>query len=184
MKFFRSHSRFLFLSFLVLECLAFSPTTVKAEKFVPYETIKSTPVINVWYGSHQSFGLPGIPQRQINILGNVLNATTLEYSLNGGRCNLLSIGPDTRRLQNAGDFAIDIFDRDLLEGENSVLIIANHNQSDEIHQMVTVQYTRSNFWPENYAVDWSSVDLQTKVPVRGWVVEYKFGWNSHHPNWV
>lgn len=143
--------------------LAFTPVNVSANTIIPYETDESSVVINVWYGNNQTFGLPGIPQRQINILGNVVNATTLEYSLNGGSPQALSIGPDTRRLQNAGDFAIDIFDRDLIEGVNSVEIIANRNLSDEVREMVFTQYSRTYFWPETYSVAWNSGNLQSKV---------------------
>ena len=143
--------------------LASTPVKVSANSIIPYETDESSVTVNVWYGDSQTFGWPGIPQRQINILGNAINATTLEYSLNGGSLQVLSIGPDSRRLQNAGDFAIDIFDRDLIEGLNSVEIIANRNLSDEDRKVVSIQYSRTNFWPETYSVDWNSGNIQSKV---------------------
>ncbi|MAT42404.1 MAG: hypothetical protein CL609_08690 [Anaerolineaceae bacterium] len=143
--------------------LASTPVKVSANSIIPYETDESSVTVNVWYGDSQTFGWPGNPQRQINILGNAINATTLEYSLNGGSLQVLSIGPDSRRLQNAGDFAIDIFDRDLIEGLNSVEIIANRNMSDEDRKVVSIQYSRTNFWPETYSVDWNSGNIQSKV---------------------
>ncbi len=53
------------------------------------------PEINIWYGSPQAYGMPGNPQRQINILGNASGASTLHYSLNGG--------PDVELAMGGGD---------------------------------------------------------------------------------
>lgn len=69
------------------------------------------PVVDIWYGDSQDFGLPGMPQRFVDILGNVSNpdgVSSLVYKLNGGASTTLSIGPDSRRLESTGDFCIDI----------------------------------------------------------------------------
>jgi hypothetical protein len=56
--------------------------------------VTSAPTIDIWYGSTQYFGYVGMPQRQINILGNVtdpddtdplvVEIVSLTYTLNGG----------------------------------------------------------------------------------------------------
>jgi len=164
----KSNIKFNLLNYLtifgfVIFAFAFSTRPVIAFSATPDDVIESTTEIDVWYGLNQKFGNPGIPQRQINILGSTTKAVTLEYQLNGGVFIPLSKGPDTRRLQNSGDFAIDIFDSELNEGNNSVVIVANRSLSNELRKTVTVQYTRTQFWPENYSVNWASGDLQNKV---------------------
>jgi len=105
-----------------------------------------TPVISVWYGLTQTFGDLGNPQGQIAILGNVSDADTLEYSLNEGELKSLTIGPDTRRLENAGDFAIELFDIELkaLPETNSVKIVATGagDPAPTATVTVTVNYRR------------------------------------------
>ncbi|MCD4729373.1 MAG: hypothetical protein K8R74_02150, partial [Bacteroidales bacterium] len=65
------------------------------------------PDIDVWYGDEQSFGQEGVPQRWVNILGNVSDAdgvASLHYTLNGSSNVTLSIGTDGKRLQSEDDF--------------------------------------------------------------------------------
>ena len=154
---------------VVIGLIAFSVEPVKAYTGLTGtrgELMQTVPEITVWYGTNQSFGFPGLPERQINILGKVSNATTLYYRLNDGSNQFLSIGPDSRRLQNEGDFVIDILDRDLLEGENTIVIIANLGSGDETRKTISVNYTRARQWPENYSVDWEdSTPLQSMVQV-------------------
>jgi hypothetical protein len=88
----------------------------------PDNLVQADPVITVWYGNNQTFGTPGLPQRQINILGNVENTNNLSYWLNDGLPRTLSIGSDSRRLYRSGDFVIDLMDSELKEGENTVVI--------------------------------------------------------------
>ena len=81
----------------------------------------AAPVINVWYGSTQNFGQTGNPQRWINILGNVTDATSLTYSLNGGAFKPATIGSiassNPARLSAVGDFNIELATSDLNNGE-------------------------------------------------------------------
>jgi uncharacterized repeat protein (TIGR02543 family) len=122
--------------------------------------VQTLPVIDIWYGSHQSFGYIGIPQQWINILGNVSDPdgiASLTYSLNGGPESSLSIGPDTRRLAAEGDFNVDIAYTDLISGSNQIVITATDTLDNTTIETVTVDYTSGNTWPIPYAIDWSSV---------------------------
>lgn len=122
------------------------------------------PEIDVWYGLTQSFGHIGTPQDQINILGNVSDpqgVKTLTFSLNSGDERTLSIGPDSRRLVNAGDFNVEIFydDIDLVAGANSLVISATDNADNLSQVTVTVNYTDLNTWTLPYSTDWGTATL-------------------------
>ena len=67
--------------------------------------------IDVWYGAEQTFGARGRPQRWLNVLGNTSDpdgVASLTYSLNGGSEVSLNLGPDDFRLDEDGDFNIEI----------------------------------------------------------------------------
>jgi hypothetical protein len=119
----------------------------------------STPVLNIWYGSHQVFGRLGVPQRWINILGSVSDPdgiSALTFSLNGGKEYPLSIGPDYRRLIAPGDFNIEI-DKDLLNiGLNQIAVKATDRLNNQTVRKVTIDY-KGNSWPLPYSIDWSYV---------------------------
>ncbi|MCB6179849.1 Ig-like domain-containing protein, partial [Rhodobacter sp. Har01] len=125
--------------------------------------------INVWYGLEQSFGAPGEGQRMINILGNVGDdVVSLSYSLNGAAFQTLSIGADTRRLQNPGDFNIDI-DYARLNGtavDDVVTIRATLGNGQIYTRDVIVNYQAGQTWAPNYSIDWATVtNLQDVVQV-------------------
>lgn len=125
----------------------------------------TAPVIAVWYGLNQNFGQPGTPQEWINVLGNVTGATSLSYTLNNGPEHELSIGPDGRRLQNAGDFNIELNYADLNDGANTILIKADDG-STQSTQTVTVNYDAGNEWPLPYTADWGAIaNLQSGAQV-------------------
>jgi hypothetical protein len=118
-------------------------------------------VINIWYGHHQVFGRPGIPQTWVNILGNVSQPekiASLTYSLNGKPERPLSIGPDIRRLASPGDFNIDIFYTELVSGLNKVVIVATDKKGQRTAETVTIEYTADQRWPQPYSIDWQAVD--------------------------
>jgi|GEM_PF-1882436 len=125
------------------------------------------PIINVWYGDIQEFGNNGVPQPWCNISGNITDdgsISSITYSLNGGTAINLSIGPDNRRLENSGDFNIDIDVANLLPGTNTVVISAMDNDNNTSTNTVTVNYTDGTVWPIPYNVDWSSLNNDiTKV---------------------
>lgn len=133
------------------------------------------PVISIWYGKNQSFGNLGMPQRWINILGNVSDPdglAFLRYSLNNASDSNLSIGPDTRRLENAGDFNIDISVDDLLDGTNELVIKAQDNIGNLRVDTVIVNFTKNQIWPIPYSVGWDTVNALSDA---GQVVDGKWG---------
>ncbi len=126
--------------------------------------------ISVWYGNTQSFGSLGETQTWVNVLGNVdtTNIASLSYTLNGGSERTLELGPDTRRLQENGDFNVDIAfdDLDGTATDDVVTIIARYNDGSVYTQEVTLEYESGNTWDANYSIDWSSVtNIQDVVQV-------------------
>lgn len=120
----------------------------------------STPVINLWYGTEQKFGQNGVPQRFINLLGNVVSSagfSSLSYSLNGGVQRPLTIGPDGLRLLSQGDFNIELKTSELQLGINSVQLLATDTLGGQIQKMITVDYAPGNQWVQDSVVDWASV---------------------------
>ncbi|MDJ0735283.1 MAG: cadherin-like domain-containing protein, partial [Nostocaceae cyanobacterium] len=129
------------------------------------ETLEA-PQIDIWYGLDQTFGHIGEPQKWINILGNVYDSdgvASLSYSLNNNSPVTLSIGSDTRRLHNNGDFNIDIDYADLNPSsvDDVVVVTAVDTLGNTSTQTVTINYESGNVWPEQYSVDWNTVtDIQ------------------------
>ena len=123
-------------------------------------TQTDSPVIDVWYGNEQAFGLQGNPQKWINILGSVSSENgilSLTYSLNGGAAVPLSIGPDGKRLANSGDFNIDIDRKNLSVGANTIVISATDSLFAATVHTVTVNYFHKQSWPLPYSIDWRTV---------------------------
>jgi len=124
------------------------------EEEIPDDAIQADPVITIWYGENQTFGSPGLPQRQMNILGNAANTSVLSYRLNNGSTRILSMGADTRRLERNGDFVIDLLDSELNDGSNAVVIIADGSR--QVERTVIFTYERSQSWPETYNLNWNN----------------------------
>ncbi|RIK40531.1 MAG: hypothetical protein DCC55_14775 [Chloroflexi bacterium] len=119
----------------------------------------STPVIDIWYGQNQSFGQLGNPQRWINILGNVQDSAgiaSLVYSLNGGPPQSLSLGPDTRRLAEPGDFAVELDTQSLPGGVHQVVLTATNVLGNHSVQVVQLNYQPGNTWALPYTADWGT----------------------------
>lgn len=119
----------------------------------------SEPILNIWYGPHQVFGKSGLPQRWINILGNVFDpdgTSKLTFSLNNGKEKSLTIGPDRRRLIAPGDFNIEIDKKELKTGLNEVTIWATDNSRNQAAFKVQIEY-REDYRPLPYLIDWSRV---------------------------
>ena len=138
----------------------------------------STPVFDIWYGDRQEFGQNGVPQEWVNILGNVSDPdgiASLSYMLNGTISGTLvfqsvdaisgiaNVGPDTRRLDDAGDFNVEILYADLSPGENELVLTATDMLSNTVSQTVTVVYNAGNTLPLDYVLDWSTVATLTDV---------------------
>lgn len=142
---------------------------------------ETLPEINVWYGLTQTFGNIGNPQGQIAILGNVsADAVTLEYSLNGSALKPLTIGPDNRRLENVGDFAVELFDIELkaLPETNTVEIVATgtpvnpEDPTPTTTVTVTVNYERYRRPTLPYSItNWGSFTTNSQVVDGKWLTE-------------
>ena len=134
------------------------------------------PLISIWYGDSQSFGQVGNPQRWVNILGNVSDpdgVASLSYTLNGGVSQYLSIGPDLRRLEHAGDFNVEIAQTALVQGDNTVVVTAIDSLAKISTTTVTFQYTSANIWPLPYVADWSgaaSISQVAQVVDGNWAI--------------
>ncbi len=131
-------------------------------------TTAADPLVRVWYGNTQFFGSLGHPQRYVNILGRAHGATSLRYSLNGGPETPLSLGPDGVRLSRQGDFNVDLATQDLLNGANTLELVAVGPDSTT-HQVVDFSYDANTTWPLPYAVDWAQLvddeEIQTVAQV-------------------
>ena len=120
-----------------------------------------SPEITFWYGSHQVFGRQGVPQRWVNVLGNVHDPdgiASLSFSLNGGPDRPLTIGPDRYRLWQAGDFNVEIDYAELVSGPNQVVLTAVDAEENRATRAMTVEYVAGNTWDRPYVIDWSAVD--------------------------
>lgn len=123
------------------------------------------PLIKVWYGPQQVFGFPGVPQYWVNVLGNVSDpdgVASLTYSLNGGPEQPLSFAP-YRRLENPGDFNVEIDYAHLLRGLNPVTIHAVDSLGNRSTQTVLVDYAAGHMTPSSYAIAWNSVGELQRV---------------------
>jgi uncharacterized repeat protein (TIGR01451 family) len=130
----------------------------------------SNPVITFWYGNNQTFGLNGIPQRWVNIVGNVLSPVgplkSLTYRLNGGAPQPLWIGANATRLNHPGDFNVEIAYSDLRPGANTVVVTATDQSGNQTSGTVNVNYVAGRRWAMPYTIDWSTVtNIQDVVQV-------------------
>jgi regulation of enolase protein 1 (concanavalin A-like superfamily) len=152
-------------------------STSAINSFVTASVTGDTPIINVWYGNSQTFGAIGMAQDWVNILGSVSSSNSIDmlaYSLNGEPEITLGVGPDGRRLQNEGDFNIDIALTDMQLGTNDVAIRARDSLGRETVKNVEVTYVGGNTWPLDFTVDWtnvSSVQSTTQVVDGRWYID-------------
>ncbi len=119
-----------------------------------------SPIISTWYGYNPPSGQPGISQKWVNILGNVYTdvyISTLAYKINGSSEQFLNFGSDTRRLQETGDFNIEIDPASLNVGFNQIEIKAKDSNDQISTKVVTINYAPGNFWPLPYTADWGSL---------------------------
>ncbi len=133
-------------------------------------------VIDFWYGKEQTFGVGGIVQRYVNILGNVdpdKNIIKLDYALNDGSFQSLSIGPDNRRLQRIGDFNVEIEVDRLKAGENTVVVEAVSESGALFSDSMTLNWAPTQTNP-NSTIVWDQVDnlLEVAQPIDGkWLIQ-------------
>ncbi|EDY82664.1 Carbohydrate binding domain protein [Verrucomicrobiia bacterium DG1235] len=124
-------------------------------------------IIDIWYGDDQEFGSIGIPQSQVNLLGNILIPDFIEslsFSLNGVPRGELSIGDEANiRLGGPGDFNVEILLTDLIEGENVVELLARGLDGSEFSREVSFSSSIFSDWPLPYSIDWSEVSRIDEV---------------------
>jgi hypothetical protein len=122
----------------------------------------AAPLINTWYEYGQlSSGQLGLSQKWANILGNVstdINLSSLVYTVNGGLEQPLKFGSDSRRLQEKGDFNIEIDYTDLNVGFNQIEIKAKDSNNQLTRKIVTVNYDPGQYWPFPYTANWKSLE--------------------------
>lgn len=118
------------------------------------------PVLSFWYGRSQTFGQIGTLQPAVDILGNAYDAdgiSWLGYSLNKGPLTILSMGPNTKRLLQQGDFNADLPLTSLQTGTNTLMVRAVDATGKVTIRPVTVEKVTGNVWPLPYSIDWSQV---------------------------
>ncbi|NOX31015.1 MAG: hypothetical protein GXP35_13360, partial [Actinobacteria bacterium] len=135
------------------------------------------PEFELWHGDNASFGDSGTSQRWVNITGRLTSITgpaTLTYQLNGGATRNATVVADTRRLENGGDFNIDLLRSTLINGINTVTLTATDNLGSRI-RTVTFTYTGLTDAPSTLlAIDWSnagSVDSVADVSDGAWTID-------------
>ncbi|HRW09127.1 MAG TPA: hypothetical protein P5121_28675 [Caldilineaceae bacterium] len=135
------------------------------------------PVLTIWYGSTQSFGHLGNPQRWVNLLGNVTPKrflASLVYSLNGAPPQPLSLGADKRRLAQDGDFNVELDTNALQDGVNTVVVTATNTSNEKSAATITLNYTAGTVWPLPYTTNWAgaaSIHEVAQVVDGEWVRE-------------
>jgi regulation of enolase protein 1 (concanavalin A-like superfamily) len=134
------------------------------------------PVIDVWHGLDQVVGGHGRAQAWANVTGTASDpegVASMSYSLNGGEERPLTVGPNRRRLQSAGDFNADVPYDELNVGDNQVRLTAT--DASGTSASVTVALERIEGDPSlPYETDWATAGrLQDQAqPVDGhWTVD-------------
>jgi hypothetical protein len=118
------------------------------------------PSIDVWYGPYQVFGEAGIPQRFINVLGNVQDPdgiASLTYSLGGAPELPLSTGPDGRRLERSGDFNVEVDYSQVPSGVSAITIRASDTLGNVSTETLQVEHVDTVVAALPYSIDWGSV---------------------------
>lgn len=138
--------------------------------------------IDIWYGDEQTTATNGLCQRWVNILGRVSppqRVQHLQYRVNDGSWQALSIGPDYRRLAGHGDFNLEIDYDDLKVGANSVLIRADIHDGQSTARQVQIynegQTTRALPATLQWTAD-SSLLLQAQITDGLWHVQDRWLW--------
>lgn len=116
--------------------------------------------IAVWHGLDQRVGHLGQGQADFNVLGNVSpvsEVASLAYSLNGDPFQGLTIGPNSDRLADLGDFNADIPVSLLQEGPNTITIRALGSVGQVSTVDVVVTRETGGSYPIPVNIDWSEV---------------------------
>jgi regulation of enolase protein 1 (concanavalin A-like superfamily) len=145
---------------------------------VAWPTAPASPVINLWYGSNETFGARGQPQQWVNVLGDVSDPSglaSLTYTLNGGTTNPLSLGENQVRLVAPGEFNVELDYASLQVGTNTVHLKAVDIFGNQSTADVTVTKVNGGPWALPYTADWTqaggNVDNIAQVADGHWTVQ-------------
>ncbi len=141
------------------------------------QLIHANSFFNIWYGLTQSFGQFGQPQPWVNVLGELENTSGIEslsYTLNGSSQVALNFLKDKRRLNNDGDFNIDLLSSDLINGQNTVVVTAQKDDGSAEIETILVNYNRATGWPLPYTIDWNTVSNDAEIQDVAQVVDGKW----------
>lgn len=117
----------------------------------------AAPNIAVWDGLVRRIGDAGVPQRFVNVLGNVTDDGVVEQMVavvNDDAPRELRLGAADRRLARAGDFNLDIPTDRLVTGTNRVVLIASDDDGNTSTVEVFIILSRPDV-TESAAIDWS-----------------------------
>ena len=123
------------------------------------EGANEVPTIELWYGEELRIGHVGGGSPWVNILGRVHSQdgiASLSYRVNSESWLTLSVGPDERRLQDAGDFNVEIARESLELGDNRVEIRAVDTYGNVTVREVAVHMTSGVVTSFPHEVAWSS----------------------------
>lgn len=125
--------------------------------------------IDFWYGENQIFGNQGIPQKWINILGNIHAEAGIKsawYRLNDGDSIILTLGSDLHRLAEKGDFNIDFAYDHCEAGTNKVHVFMQDSAGRKAEETIEIEVIKNKKWPLPYTIKWSEVEnIQDVVQV-------------------
>ena len=135
------------------------------------------PVLTIFQGAVQQAAANGRPQPVWNLLGNASDSDGIQsvtVSVNGGPAQALSVGPDTYRLDEPGDFNAEIPYTNLFVGANQILVRATDALGNESIALVDLELVGSVAPVPDMIIDWSTAaSLQTvATPIDGdWRIE-------------
>ncbi len=145
---------------------------------VAWPTAPNAPVINLWYGSNETFGTRGQPQPWVNVLGDVSDPSgiaSLTYSVNGGVADILSLGENQVRLVAPGEFNVELDSGSLKAGANTVQLKAIDIFGNATTANVTVNKVNGGPWALPYTATWTptggNVDSIAQVADGDWTIQ-------------
>lgn len=132
--------------------------------------------ITSWNGETLHFGLYGHPQRWLNVLGNVdpASSPTLSYSLDGQPFRSAPLGPGPLRLQDPGDFNIEIDRTGLSEGTHALELRTESSTADPCTRTLTLDYSAATDWPMPWSLAFDSIGSVEQLAEETQVVDGRY----------
>ena len=145
----------------VLVTLAMIASTTGQTSELAVAEKPTLPMIDLWYGDHQSFGPAGNPQPLINVLGSVdpvEQVADATFRVNKGRSRPVVFGPDLHRLARRGDFNLEIDRSTLKDGENAVEIRLRTPKGRDVFKELVIDFQENAELALPLEIDFSKVD--------------------------